>query len=390
MNKIKKAIKECYLLEDKRIQRELVIQFQNKISDSYFQFLLYNLFPECIQPQQNFIFGIYYYKSKNLIKYLIRKAFDIELETCPEGPKIQPTLQLLEFLLLIEKGYPEISEQDPKFFTNFLNFIISNYSDSLNQILKYKKISSILLLLLNEMSELPESIPPITQDFYYLIKAQKTNNMEMARLIDVNRMSNYLLNEPNIKIREFYILLTKFYPEKLTFVGHISENRMVFLENPLLIKGDWKTIRTYSNAAIIYYKNKTCPIDVHTELYYTNLEILLKLILIEREMAKKDRKDFYKHILHPFFIENPVIIKILIIRRFPIDLIQEITDNVPSFYLGYHIALKLLRNDVNSLFYQTLTESLLRKYPLESNIIKFKSIAPLLPEYYKIKMKEFI
>ncbi|TBU00363.1 hypothetical protein CWI39_1708p0020 [Hamiltosporidium magnivora] len=294
--------------------------------------------------------------------------------------------KFLEILILLERKHLQLFSNDPEFV---LKIIYKFTNQELKEILlNIYKITPIIIEILKVLDD-SNDLNRFLINFYIFLQTTKMDFKEAFiylnnHKIDVKILQNSLLNSSFVEIRNLYHLFVNYYPETLTFYSFIDKNnRELIFENPLFLLSllntnscnttkrnnklncfNYKLIRTYIDCINIYLQQ--------TKKDTKNMDILLKTIIFYKILNFKNiccRKLGYKKIIHPLIIECPILVNIIVRRKFNENLMKEIIDFVPSFHISFDISLKFVQN---SIFHKNLCNFLLQKYPVPENIEKAK------------------
>jgi hypothetical protein len=372
-----------------RLLEEIIPAIPNQ--DELIQLFLYILFTDAVKDivPMNYAFGLIGYGGEAIISYLMSNIFKMEydpvdIHICEDS---SPS-RLLDLLLILERKHKKIYSVDPKFFKSL---ILNVTDDEATDILSSREVvTPITMEILRNMEEC--SLNNIFSDFFCFFKSLEKGYVQGVEYLtnsnfDCKRFKGYVLSRRN-GVGGYYTTLTKYYPELLTYHEYIHPNRLKIYSDVLGMELKCKTMRTYSSSYISYLREKLAGenIDVDAmEQILQCLEVLLKVILIDKCLkvpSPRNRGRFYRKVVHPFIVESPSIVRIMIERSFDINLVDEVIKCVPSFHIGIDISLQCLKNHPNSPFYQKLMESLIKQYPLPVNIEKVREMRGFLSSEY--------
>lgn len=295
----------------------------------------------------------------------INSIFTAYLEL--DYPQFINHYEILTFLIQLERSHTDLYEIDKIFILNLIN----NLSVGEKMVIISQTNISPIVLKVFEETELEHFSEPQLHIKNFLMSTKMSYQAGFEYLARESSSFEYLrktfLRSKFQSIRSLYEILLNYFPEKMYLSTKLPQIRLQYFLDPLVIPISVKYIRAYVPAYILYLKNRG-----HDIKQCENIEILLKLIFIEKILKEKPKAKYLLKIVHQLIFETPCLIGIIVQRGFRKDLVDKFVDNVPSFHLAYDLSLKMLVKMPTHEFYLALAAKLLRKYPLQSNIEKLK------------------
>lgn len=303
----------------------------NGCSDLFLQLILSVLFKV---PIANKYHGLR--RSPSILKHVIKLVFgfnpDVYLELIDPAEINQQ--EILDLLLMLETLDPDIIDVDRYF---------------VRSILDGQKVTKVGRIYFEKFRETIGRL-----DFYEICrKFRKCNTTSLAKHAKL--------------VREDFITLTECFPEFLTYHSAVSRKRhILFLQKPI---GDGKSLHLNSKALV---RMGYSAIRTYVTVY--SIITKNKQLAARRNVVMRLKGTLLYRTLNSFIIETPEIIEhILDSKR-----LEQIIENVPSFYVAFDAILAKAQEDAK---YLAFVDQMLKKYPIKSNIEKAKYLRSKYPTF---------
>ncbi|AFM98082.1 hypothetical protein EHEL_040300 [Encephalitozoon hellem ATCC 50504] len=376
----KKSIKRLYLSRNAKsshVRSSLITLVE--IGNPYLTFMLYAMFqdmlPEMSCPAP---FGILMESSK-IVSYMVGRiigkdvAFEPREERSSDRWSESDYIEVMRFLLSLERTNRRLSYIDQP----FILYVVSKISETEKaKLIRFLEVSPLCILVMKTMST--SSLKGIHLEVITFLKAKDMEYEEGFKYVhessvDFRALKRVFLRSNFPQIQNYFHALVDFCPEMMFGIGKPYTNRMEVFGDPLLIPIKPKLLCAYISACVHFIKRKYRALEQEK-----NLDVLIKTIYIERILSACPKKRLLKKVIHQMILDTPILVKVIVMRRFPSNLVKRIVRCVPSFHLAYEMSLRILCKNPNDNFYETLVEELLKKYPTESNVKKFGACSHLL------------
>ncbi|KAM0671937.1 hypothetical protein CWI42_040810 [Ordospora colligata] len=287
---------------------------------------------------------------------------------------------LLKFLLMFECSNRRIANTDRE----FIQHVLCKVPESKKSVLiRHSKITPISIMIVESMNQ--ESlcnVSAVYQSVHAFMRALKMSYDEGLISLHKSGVKFKTLHKAFLyssfpQIQEYLHALTDFYPEVMFETGNMHPNRICMLKDPLHIPSDKKILCGYVSASMYFLRRRHRFVGC-----VPNLDVLVKTIHIERILSSKPKRSVLRNVVHKLILSTPVLVRIIVVRKFDKSIVKKVIENVPSFHVAYEVSLKILCTSPVDEFYMLLVEGLLMKYPTELNVSKFRACSDQLQESF--------
>ncbi|ADM11322.1 uncharacterized protein Eint_040310 [Encephalitozoon intestinalis ATCC 50506] len=378
----KRSIRKLYLRKDPKDPyfRSSLTRLV-AIGNPYLTFILHAMFRDvlpgipCPAP-----FGILM-KSGKTISYIVRRLMGrkVVLEAKSESEELYSNkwnesdyADIMKFLLNIERTNKRLLFVDQPFIRN----VISKISEAEKaRIIRFLEVSPLSISIMRTIRT--ENLTDTHLAVINLLKAKTMPYEEGFRYVHESNVDFKLLKRTFLKstfsqIQKYFHILVDFFPEMMFGIRKPYSNRMQIFADPLSIPLKPRLLCVYIPACIYFIRRKSKSLSL-----VKNLDVLIKTIYIEKILSVSPRRYLLKKVIHQLILDTPILVKVIVMRRFPPNLIKKMVEYIPSFHLAYELSLKILSNDPSDSFYEELVEELLKKYPTKSNVKRFQACSHL-------------
>ncbi|KAH9411660.1 hypothetical protein HK407_04g07680 [Ordospora pajunii] len=287
---------------------------------------------------------------------------------------------LAKFLLEFERSNRKVVDADKE----FVEYVLCKVPESEKALLiKYSKITPLSIMIVENMSQ--ESLCSagvVHQSIHAFMRALRMPYEEGLIYLHKSGVRFKTLHKALLcssfpQVQEHLHALVDFYPEVMFEAGSMHPNRICMLKDPLSIPSDKKILCSYISASMYFLRRRHQFVGC-----VQNLDVLVKTIHIERILSSKPKRSVLRNVVHQLILSAPVLVRIIVARKFERSIVRKMIGNVPSFHLAYEVSLKILCTSPADEFYALLVEGLLMKYPTESNVSKFRACSDQLQESF--------
>ncbi|AFN82802.1 hypothetical protein EROM_040330 [Encephalitozoon romaleae SJ-2008] len=378
----KKAIRRLYLMKNSG-NPDICSSLSRlvEIGNPYLTFILQAMFQNMLSETSCPAPFAILMRSSKIVNYIVRRIIgkDIILEA-RDGPRKcddskwdeNDYVEVMKFLLNLEKANRRISYID----NPFILYVVSKISEvEKARLIRFLEISPLCILIMKTMNT--NSLSGIHLEVINFLKVKDMTYEEGFMYIhescaDFKALKREFLKSRFPQIQRYFHVLMDFYPEMMFGARKPYANRMKIFGDPLSIPIKPRLLCVYISACVYFIRRKYEALGQEK-----NLDVLMKAIYIERILSTCPKRRLLKEVIHQLILDTPILVKVIVMRRFPCNLVRKMVECVPSFHLAYELSLKILCKNPNDSFYEALVEELLKKYPTESNVRKFGACAHL-------------